>query len=267
MMTQWASELAPVLSIETIGGVLCDLVLKAPEIAAAAGPGQFVAVASGDAPEPMLLPRTFDLHWADPASGRIEVMFRVKGHGTGLLSALAPGDRVRVNGPFGRRIDALLQGQRTVALVGRGSGISPLYLVARSAREGGAVVHSYLSARTEALLRPFEKMRGTGDVVAATDETEPGHLITDRLARDLANWRPELTIVVGSRRLAKAALRLGRAHKFPVYGFADAYMGCGFGHCKGCAVPTVHGYVLACLDGPVIDLRSVNDAYWLAAPA
>ena len=56
--------------------------LQAPEIAAAAAPGQFVHIKTGaDA----LLRRPFSIHRIDADAGRIEILYRVIGKGTGWL--------------------------------------------------------------------------------------------------------------------------------------------------------------------------------------
>ena len=40
----------------------------------------------------------------------------------------------------------------------------------------------------------------------------------------------------------------------------ESGMACGFGACFGCVVPTVHGYIRLCLDGPVLDAQMLPTA-------
>jgi hypothetical protein len=35
-------------------------------------------------------------------------------------------------------------------------------------------------------------------------------------------------------------------------------MACGYGACFGCVVPTKHGYVRLCVDGPVLDAADLE---------
>ena len=267
MNHNWFSENAEVVSNEPIDQTMYKLTLRAPQIASTAAPGQFVFVLAGGFDNyELVLPRPFDLHWADPQEDQIQVIYRVKGRGTKVLSLLSAGDPVGVNGPFGKRVDTFFHPYQHVALIGRGSGISPLYFIAHHAHKVGANVSAYLSARSENLLQPFVSLADIARVTTQTDDLQAGVLVTDFLKQDLVSNPPDLAFVVGSQRLARAALALGGTHKFPVYGFTESYMGCGFGHCKGCAVATNHGYVLACLEGPVMDLREVNDAYWANIP-
>jgi NAD(P)H-flavin reductase len=40
----------------------------------------------------------------------------------------------------------------------------------------------------------------------------------------------------------------------------ESGMACGFGACFGCVVPTRHGYVRLCVDGPVLDASELETA-------
>ena len=43
----------------------------------------------------------------------------------------------------------------------------------------------------------------------------------------------------------------------PILVSLEARMGCGYGGCMGCAVPTINGNLRACCEGPVFDGREV----------
>lgn len=263
-MRPWFAVPSRVVANTPVDASMRHLVVHAPAIAAAARPGQFVALrVPGGAG---LLPRPFDLHAADPASGDVEVVFRVKGRGTQALASAVAGGELEVQGPFGRPLDGALERVRRIAVIGRGAGLSPLTFLAGRARDLGVEVAAYLSARTPALLGPFAGLREAATAHVHTDLEQPGALVTDALAADLEARPIDAAFVVGSRRLALATLELARRHHYAAYTFAECHMGCGFGHCKSCAVPTRQGYLLACLDGPVVDLEEVSDAYWDVLP-
>ena len=259
-MTPWVVEVGRVLSNEAVDPTLSHLTVSSPRLARAAAAGQFVVIRIPDGAA--LLPRPFDLHFADAREGTVEVVYRVKGRGTRSLAETAPGAELELHGPFGRDADEVLRGMDRIALVGRGAGVSPLTFLASRARELGVTVDAYLSARSVELLRPFRRLEQLASVVTQTDDRQPGQLVTAQLERDLATHRIDAAFVVGSRRLARATLDLAQRYGLRPYTYAESHMGCGFGHCKGCAVPTRHGYLLACVDGPLIDLEEVNDAYW-----
>ena len=85
-------ERTAVLSQEALCDGIYDLRLKAPQIAAAAVPGQFVNVYLNDAAR--LLPRPISICGADASSGELRLVYRVtaKGAGTDLLSSEKAGD-------------------------------------------------------------------------------------------------------------------------------------------------------------------------------
>lgn len=267
MITPWASVEAVVQRNEAIDQTMHHLVVEAPRIARFAEAGQFVVVVPGG-PEhlDLVLPRPFDLHHADADDGTIEVVYRVKGKGTRELAQLRPGSHVVVNGPFGRPVREVISPGSRIALIGRGAGISPLCFVAMRAWYVGAVVDAYLSARKRVLLAPFLARLGHANVFEQTDDVDPGVVVTDWLEEQLGKRPIDAAFVVGSRRLTRATADLAKKNAFVAYCFAETYMGCGFGHCKGCTIPTHDGYKLACVDGPAIDVQELSDAYWDTIP-
>ena len=116
-------ERTAVLSQEALCDGIYDLRLKAPQIAAAAVPGQFVNVYLNDAAR--LLPRPISICGADASSGELRLVYRVtaKGAGTELLSAAKAGDALAVLGPLGNGFPADL---RDCCVIGGGIGVPPL---------------------------------------------------------------------------------------------------------------------------------------------
>ena len=96
---QGVQEVAEVVSARPVGAYT-HLVLRAPEAARRARPGQFVACGTGDSG--MLLRRSLSLHAADPEAGTLEVVVAAAGPGTRLLAAKRPGDVVPTTAPLGR---------------------------------------------------------------------------------------------------------------------------------------------------------------------
>lgn len=119
-----------------------SLVLRAPEIAAAARCGQFVSVYSGDTAR--LLPRPISICETDPEKGELRLVFRIAGRGTEEFSKLTAGESVDITGPLGNgfpverafNADGSL---KRVFLIGGGIGIPPMVgaaeAIARQAME------------------------------------------------------------------------------------------------------------------------------------
>lgn len=224
------------------------LSFEAPEVAAAAQPGQFVNLLLRPGP---LLRRPFSVHRA--AEGRVEVLLRAVGAGTSLLLGLEPGDRVSLLGPLGSafRLDPAWG---SVALVSGGLGAAPFPITAAAARAAGLRVHWVHGARTADDLCS----EWVGDEVAwATDDGSRGHhgsavaAVPDGVGAVLA-CGPNPMLAAVAERWPEAQVAV------------ETYMGCGTGVCLGCAVPlTAGGYDRACREGPVYRAADVD---WKALP-
>ena len=122
-------EYAVVCSQEQIAADIYSLWIQTEEIARAAGPGQFLSVYTGDGTK--LLPRPISICEIDREQGRLRLVYRVTGPGTGTeqFSRLKQGDQVEVMGPLGNGFPKDLTG--TPFLVGGGIGIPPMLELAK----------------------------------------------------------------------------------------------------------------------------------------
>lgn len=237
----WVSQNAEILANAPLEEAVYHLKLKASLIAHKALPGQFVALGGFGT----LLPRPFDLYRINPKDASIEIIYRVKGTGTHLLSQRPPGTHLTVNGPFGQNIMDRLHTTHRLALIGRGVGLAPFPLLAEAAARRGIEVHTYASVRHASLFEPFRDLSRWGSLTLWSDEDHPGAQITDAFAQDLKVLPFEAALVVGSRRLARSTLSLSHDYGFIPYMLSESSMGCGFGYCKACALPLRNGYSLA----------------------
>jgi dihydroorotate dehydrogenase electron transfer subunit len=233
------------------------LAFEAPEVAAAALPGQFVNLLLRPGP---LLRRPFSVHRR--REGRVEVLLRAVGTGTAQLLDLEPGDSVSMLGPLGRgfRLDP---GWGSVALVSGGLGAAPFPITAAAARAAGLRVTWVHGAHAaDDLCSEWE-----GDEVFwATDDGSRGHhgSALDAVPAGVG------TVLACGPNLMLAAV----AERWPDAQVAvETYMGCGTGVCLGCAVPRIEGgYDRACQEGPVyraadIDWRALPSHLHYGAPA
>ena len=225
------------------------LAFTAPEVAAAALPGQFVNLLLRPGP---LLRRPFSVYRA--VDERVEVLLKAVGTGTAQLLSLDAGDTVSMLGPLGRgfRLDPAWG---SVALLSGGLGAAPFPITAAAARSAGLRVAWVHGARTAADL--CSEWEGD-EVVWATDDGSRGFhgsavaAVPGGAGAVLAcGPNPMLAAVAESWPDAQVAV--------------ETYMGCGTGVCLGCAVPKVSGgYDRACQDGPVYRAADVD---WRALPS
>ncbi len=230
------------------------LTFDAPEIAAAAMPGQFVMVQIGSGQDP-LLRRPFSIHQISSA-GLLQILFKVVGRGTELLARCQVGEQLSILGPLGKGF--VLADPGKACLVGGGMGIAPmLFLASRFLQQSAAgetpkvILGARNSEELDPLLADFQNL-GI-EVLAATDDGSRGHhgLVTDVLRKlDLG---PDFTVYgCGPRPMMAALHHLCQREKIACQLSVETIMACGMGACLGCVVPLkAGGYAHVCSDGPV----------------
>ena len=186
-----------------------------------------------------------EYHWIE----EVLLLVRVVGEGTHDLVRCVPGTELDVLSGLGNGFD-LAKGGAHPILLGGGIGIAPLYGLAQRMLEAGiapTVGLGFRSGGDAFYLEEFGKL-GCRLMVA----TEDGSLGTKGFVTDLARHVPECgyAFVCGPTPMLKAVHGLpqltGGQFSF------EARMGCGFGACMGCSVPTGNGYKRVCKDGPIL---------------
>ena len=231
------------------------LVLRAPALAAAAVPGQFVMLRVSGNRDP-LLARPFGV--ASVISRKsIELYYRVAGRGTALLTEVRPGQKLGLLGPLGRGFPAPEQGASPLLVAG-GSGFPPLlFFTARY----GKRARLFAGSRDKACLPPASAMKAFRSRVRsihyATEDGSCGTcgFVTDALAAFLDGADrsgPRVIYACGPHPMLAAVSRLAAERNIPCYVSMEERMACGLGVCMGCSVPAASGgYKRVCKEGPV----------------
>jgi dihydroorotate dehydrogenase electron transfer subunit len=263
---------AKILSHISAGRGFFRLVLKAPETAASAIPGQFVMLRVSDTMDP-LLARPFGIS-SVPSRSTIEIVYRVVGRGTALLAGRDAGHAVSLLGPLGKGFP--MPGKDTTpVLVGGGSGFPPLHFLAQRA---GPRAHFFIGSKNKGCLPPLSIIKSFKDVVSrvhiATDDGSMGArgMSTDILNAFLSKTEKKSNLVIyacGPHAMLAAVNRLAVEHSIPCYVSMEERMACGLGACMGCSIPMrAGGYRRACKEGPVFDAREIDwsERVMLAVP-
>lgn len=253
---------AEIIRTETLAPDLYRLTFLAPDLAAAARPGQFLMLRVGEGRDP-LLRRPLSIHQVT-ANGWVQVLFKVVGKGTKMLAALTPGQTVDVVGPLGNRF-TLHTGNR-LCLVGGGMGIAPLYFLARELQRSNPpeAVVPLLGARTAKELRPLaDDFTALGlEPRLATDDGTLGHhgLVIDHLSELMATGSPWRVYSCGPYPMLRAVAKICREQGWPCQVSLETMMACGLAACLGCAIPSAQldgPYKHVCKDGPVFNAEEV----------
>ena len=219
-----------------------ELVLSG-DTSAITAPGQFVNI---ELPGKFLRRPISICNWTKDA---LMLLVKVVGAGTKELVRCVPGTELDVLSGLGNGFDMSLAGERPV-LVGGGIGIAPLYGLAQRLLEQGKTPTVVLGFRTGKDAFYLEEFASLGCQLLIA--TEDGSLGVKGFVTDSLSKLPDCDYVFtcGPLPMLKAVHSLPQL-KGGQFSF-EARMGCGFGACMGCTVPTKDGYKRVCKDGPIL---------------
>jgi len=247
-----------VLSNEEIAPLVHKLVVRAPRIAAARRPGQFVIVRHEEGDE--RIPLT--IADADAQAGTITLIIQAVGQGTKDIVATPPGGGILdVAGPLGLPTEIEKFGR--VVCVGGGVGTAVLYPLAKALADAGNEVVAIIGGRSA----PHVILRGElaafcKEVLCTTEDGSLGvkGFVTAVLKEILDDdaRRPDAVYAVGPVPMMAAVADLTRKYAVRTIVSLNPIMVDGTGMCGGCRV-TVGGVIrFACVDGPEFDGHAVD---------
>jgi dihydroorotate dehydrogenase electron transfer subunit len=277
-------EDAQVLAHEAFSGDQRVLRLHAPQCAARAAPGSFVHLQCDPS---LLMRRPFSIMRASPASGWIDIFYKVLGEGTRLLARRQPGESVSMMGPIGVPFTPTRERPRAL-LLGGGVGMPPMIFLAEHLRRDpefmplvmlGSEIPFPFTSRPSRILVPGIPEGVIAAMPLLEDWGIPSRLTSrqgypgcyDGLITELARrWLDQLDeqglraveiFACGPHAMLAAVAQLAREYELPCQVSLEEYMACAVGGCAGCAVEvrTASGPAMkrVCVDGPVFEAQSV----------
>ncbi len=253
-------ENAVVLEHASIQGGYNLLIMRAPSIAPAVRPGQFVHVLIPHLGE-SLLRRPFSVFKAD--GDQLAILYKSVGRGTRTLSYLRHGETLSLVGPLGRGYPGLTPGHRPVLVAG-GYGMAALYLCARELPVKGQAFFGGRTAADILCVSEFEALGWT--VHVATEDGSLGRQgrVTDALDHHLGDDpTPPEFFVCGPGGMLKAVAERARLEQWKAWVSVDNNMGCGVGACLTCVLkvrddsPQGWAWARACREGPVFPAEAI----------
>ncbi len=247
-----------VLSNEMLAPNLHRMVIRAPRVAAARKPGQFVIVRSENGAE--RIPLT--IGDADSIEGTITLFVQAVGASTKKIAGTNSGGRLRdVAGPLG--MPTHIENWGRVACVGGGVGTAVLYPMAKALAEAGNEVTTIIGGRSESLIILADELSVFSAETRIT--TEDGSLgrkgfVTAELESLLKDpmRAPQSVFAVGPVPMMKAIAELTRPYGITTIVSLNPIMIDGTGMCGGCRVLVGGETRFACVDGPEFDGHLVD---------
>jgi len=249
-----------VLKNETITPVLHRMVIRAPRIAAARQPGQFVIVRAAEGEERIPLTIADD----DAEAGTITLFIQAVGASTRVIVSTPVGSSLRdIAGPLGQPTHIEKWGR--VACVGGGVGTAVLYPLAKALAQAGNDVTTIIGGRTASLIILKDELAAfSKDVLITTEDGSMGRkgFVTMELSDMMADpaRRPNTIFAIGPVPMMRAVAELTRPEGIPTYCSLNPIMIDGTGMCGGCRVLLDGQPKFACVDGPEFDAHKVDFA-------
>jgi dihydroorotate dehydrogenase electron transfer subunit len=242
------------------------LALAAPEIAAAARPGQFVMLKTSRGMDP-LLRRPFSiferLRNSDGSPRGITILNKRIGTGTRLLYDIEAGARVQCLGPLGVPFEPAEQPVEAWMVAG-GVGLAPFVTLAEALIARGTAVTLFYGGRRAEDLHCAEIFERLGvPIVFSTEDGSRGSrgFVTVPLQARLSSLTSSDDVrlyVCGPTPMMRAVAEVAATHRRRCDVSLEQVMGCGMGGCYSCVVPARDAtgaphHTRSCIDGPVFD--------------
>lgn len=252
-MSEKTKESLKIVSQEEIGKNIFSMWLQADHMAANAKPGQFLSLYTRDGSK--LLPRPISICEIDRENGRIRLVYRVTGKGTGTetFSRLHPGVVIETLGPLGNGFPLKEAEGKKVFLIGGGIGIPPML---ETAKELNADKTAVLGYRDELFLKDeFEKY---ADVYVATEDGSAGTRgnVLDAIRENAL--KADVIFACGPTPMLRALKSYAEENNITCWISMEERMACGIGACLACVCKSKdidsHSQVhnkRVCKDGPV----------------
>lgn len=240
---------------ELVGPSIWRMVIELPRTAALARPGQFIHVKVNDPSR--ILRRPISIAGADKSKGQIEIIYRVVGEGTRLMSMMKEGDVIDSLGPLG---SAFTIGDGEILGVGGGVGIAPILFTARRAKPGQMTVVIGGRNKDEVFWKDLFP-KNLKKLIVTTDDGSYGikGFTVGVIPEVYKTQSIERTIVCGPAIMMRKTAELAEAAGVDCEVSLERRMGCGTGTCMACVCDRRDGkgHYKVCADGPVFNSKEV----------
>lgn len=249
---------AEILEKEQLSKGVFRMVLSGPKIARKRKAGQFVVIRIHEAGE--RIPLT--IADADPGKGTITIVYQIVGKSTRHLADLNVGDTVLdLVGPLGKPTH--VENFGTVACIGGGIGIAPVYPITQAMKLAGNHVISIIGARSREVIIMEDQMRAVSDeMVVATDDGTWGFrgLVSQALEEKFLKpgRKIDLAVAIGPVRMMSAVCDVTRKYGVPTVVSLNSIMVDATGMCGACRVSVAEKMKFVCVDGPEFDGHQVD---------
>ncbi len=234
---------------------------KSPDIALNSSPGQFLQLRITENLDPFLR-RPFSISRVDKKRGIIDILYKVIGRGTELMTHSKNNNLIDVVGPLGNSFDIEGDFQKALIVAG-GIGCAPVFYLIDELIEKNKNIKLIFGSKTRKQLIDFNEYGNKIDVSICTEDGSCGTkgLVTDIILKEIPDSSGSVQgFACGPNPMYKVIQDLFSVSKsIPWQVSMESRMACGTGVCQGCAIKMkTNGYKLVCSQGPVFNLKDIN---------
>jgi len=215
-------------------------------------PGQFVNIRPYEGSSPLIRRPISVFNYSD---GIIELIVRLAGEGTRMICSRKQGE-IDILGPLGRPF-SLHKGKRLL-LAGGGVGNAPLYYLSLELKKNGnEITYIYGSRSAEYIFFEDKYAQAADNFILMTDDGSAGSrgFTTSGAAELAASAGFDAIYTCGPIPMMQGIASITTVPQIEVS--MENYFACGIGMCSGCVVETANGLKRACVEGPVMDGKSI----------
>ena len=253
-----------ILTKEMLTPIICRMKVRAPRLAAAAQPGEFLIVRADQKGE--RIPLTISDF--DRKEGTVTIVTQKIGASTSDIIAYEAGECFAdVVGPLGQPSDFVkmspeeLASQRYILIAG-GLGTAPVYPQAKWLKEHGVPVDVIIGAKTKDLLIYVDEMKDVCDnLFVCTDDGSYGFkgMGTNMLEHVVGEGHSYTqAVIIGPMIMMKFTTLTCRKLGIPAIVSLNTLMVDGTGMCGACRVSVGGKTRFACVEGPEFDGYEVD---------
>ena len=234
-----------------------EMVVEAPRVAKAHKPGQFLITMNHEESE--RIPLT--IADSDKEKGTVTIVFLQVGKSTiELGDDFDTGDSLfAVLGPLGTPTH--LENYGTVAVVGGGLGVAPIYPICKGLKEAGNHVIALVGYRNKDLMFWTDRIEeASTEMIVTTDDGSFGEkgFVTESLKKVHGEKKLDHIFAIGPPIMMRVVSDITKPWGVPTVVSLNTIMVDGTGMCGGCRVGVGNETKFVCVDGPDFDAHKVD---------
>lgn len=222
-------------------------------------PGQFAEVLV-DNSSTTFLRRPISINYYDTENNELWLLIQKVGDGTLQMCKKQKGEILNLVFPLGNTFTFEENNSSfKPLLIGGGVGVAPLLFLGAEMKKKGIEVDFLLGARTAKDVLLHQEFLLYGNVYVTTEDNSLGEkgYVTQHSILNIKQFDKIYTC--GPTPMMKAVAQYAKNNNIACEVSLENTMACGIGACLCCVIKTTQGHKCVCTDGPVFEIRDLDN--------